>query len=904
MSQVVTNAGEALFAQKAQANEQLDIDTFIFAYVPGQDSQAPVDRSEDLPPTAQRVHTQPVQQVGRINNNTVVYSTVLNSLTGPFEFNWVGLYSSVNNTLVAISHVKSVNKTITELGNAGNTLNRNFAIEYSGISDITGITVAPETWQLDFSARLAGMDALTQNLAMDMNGRDWFIGDGFKVEPTANDDEFRVIAGVGYVAGLRVELKSDFIFTLDSYPKFVYLEAWLEGNSSSEWEPKLSIFNTTEQLSSFSDAQGSKHYLVKIAELLKQFADSIIDLREIDGLVGKTIRNADTVHEMKAMNVPLGTLIKTKGYNNKGDGFGASYLIEDIGSKPVNGRTVILLNNGFIAVMQHNGSSSIQHANAPLDDDANIGLAIHTLLAVGVKTIYVPNAKIRFNGSINLNGATVIGNNSVYASGYLTNGNLVGITRESLTNKFVKPVSKVQPVTSKSKNKLVVKVDRTPNNVTSVYNSIHCILSPSSFGGIAMFFLGNGSGANGENDMGGTFDRLRLWNSYLAEGGIVYQTPDSVTAGTNVTSYEYLNKIFNGGPAERWSATEGTELNAFDLSAGNSATFKIPASRRKSNIAVYTSSGSTDDATITVNGELIKTFSAKSDINRVKHIEFETPIIGRSENTVVISSGSARLYLFAADVYDLADIPKNEIDAYYKYKGKIIVHGMKSMTYAGTGASIDTVLVDTMGKFAGSYHGGDIATPGDCEIRVGSSQIKIDTSNYTEENDSLKLANGMFMIDPVVRVRYVGKIDTTPQLDFRYTLDFGVDGGCNLTAWYSANSGSVHLKTIFTGMHSTSRSLMYTPKHSFSPESTDGTIELDVNQLPLYQYGSKLQQMIIVPSENTEDQATILARIWDTDAYLKFYYTPLALQGDQSLSLQNGQQYSFSCLYQYGRFIV
>lgn len=296
MSQVITNAGEALFAQKAQANEQLDIDTFIFAYVPGQDSQAPVDRNEGLPPAAQRVHTQPVQQVGRINNNTVVFSTVLNSLTGPFEFNWVGLYSSVNNTLVAISHVKSVNKTITELGNAGNTLNRNFAIEYSGISDITGITVAPETWQLDFSARLAGMDALTQNLAMDMNGRDWFIGDGFKVEPTANDDEFRVIAGVGYVHGMRLELEQDYVFSVQSYPQNVYVDVWFGGDADGKWSVKSNLYASEQGEIDYTDNYGIHHIVVIIA-VINEYND-VDDLREMPD-VDVNIKNAVESEKLK-----------------------------------------------------------------------------------------------------------------------------------------------------------------------------------------------------------------------------------------------------------------------------------------------------------------------------------------------------------------------------------------------------------------------------------------------------------------------------------------------------------------------------------------------------------------------------------------------------------------------------
>lgn len=298
MSQVVTNAGEALFAQKAQANKQLDIDTFIFAYVPGQDSQAPVERSEGLPPTAQQVHTQTVQQVGRINNNTVVYSTVLNSVTGPFEFNWVGLYSSVNNTLVAISHVKSVNKTITQLGNAGNTLNRNFAIEYSGISDITGITVAPETWQLDFSARLAGMDELTQNLAMDMNGRDWFIGDGFKVIPTSTNNQFKIVDGIGYVSGLRIKLDSTYTFTLSNYPQYIYVDAWFDGTRISNWKGQFDFTISTSELYDYEDDTGKKHYVFKLATVSGN--NVIEDFRNIEGLPQKVEQleiNADRFYE-------------------------------------------------------------------------------------------------------------------------------------------------------------------------------------------------------------------------------------------------------------------------------------------------------------------------------------------------------------------------------------------------------------------------------------------------------------------------------------------------------------------------------------------------------------------------------------------------------------------------------
>jgi hypothetical protein len=297
MAQVITIAGERLFALKAQNNEQLDVDTFIFANVPGQDPNATIDRDEGLPPVGQIVHQQIVQQVGRVNDNVVIYSTVMDSLTGPFDFNWVGLYSSVNQTLIAVSHIPNVSKTVTVPGAAGNTLNRNFGIEYSGIADLTEITVKPETWQLDFTARLSGMDELTRQLAADMNGKDWFIGDGFKVVPRSTANTFKVTPGAGYVSGLRIELKQDHILTLQSYPQFVYVDAWFDGDASSQWKPKTAFTVTNGEMDDYIDVNGKQHYVFKLARITA--ADVAEDFRSENGLpekIDKHFNNEDGVH--------------------------------------------------------------------------------------------------------------------------------------------------------------------------------------------------------------------------------------------------------------------------------------------------------------------------------------------------------------------------------------------------------------------------------------------------------------------------------------------------------------------------------------------------------------------------------------------------------------------------------
>ncbi|MBB1333858.1 MULTISPECIES: phage tail-collar fiber domain-containing protein [unclassified Pseudoalteromonas] len=276
MAQDITFAGEKLFATQAQLNQALDIDTFIFANVPGQDPTTAIDRNEGLPPVAQRVHTQAIQQKGKINDNIVVYSTVLESITGPFEFNWVGLYSSVHQTLIAVQHIPTVNKTTTVGGAAGNTLNRNFGIQYSGIAALTDITVDAQTWQLDFTARLAGMDILHQQLAREMNGDNWFTGINFQPFHYLSDT-YVINSGFGYVYGLRVELKEHVYLTAESYPQNVYIDAWIDGDASSTWKPQHDIVMTEQSKSNYVDESGKQHFMLKIAVI--NGVDDIEDLR-------------------------------------------------------------------------------------------------------------------------------------------------------------------------------------------------------------------------------------------------------------------------------------------------------------------------------------------------------------------------------------------------------------------------------------------------------------------------------------------------------------------------------------------------------------------------------------------------------------------------------------------------
>lgn len=157
MSQTaITLAFEHWKAQQGATGEPVLLDEFVFANVPGLNPNIPVDRNEALPPVEQIVHRQPVTRTGVVNENGVVYSAVLGADVGDFSFNWIGLVSKASGTLAMIVHAPVQQKLKTAEGQQGNVLTRSFLMEYNGAQTETGISTPAETWQIDFTARMAG----------------------------------------------------------------------------------------------------------------------------------------------------------------------------------------------------------------------------------------------------------------------------------------------------------------------------------------------------------------------------------------------------------------------------------------------------------------------------------------------------------------------------------------------------------------------------------------------------------------------------------------------------------------------------------------------------------------------------------------------------------------------------
>jgi hypothetical protein len=155
---IITTAGAALIAQK-QANAQvLTIDQIVFADIPDLDTSVPPS-AETVMPAAENIKLQTaIDQTGLIDNTTVVYSKILGSAVGDFYLNWIGLYSSADDVLVAVCYTPRHLKYASDGQRLGNNLVKNFALGINNVSDLTGIVINAETWQWDFSEMFAGID--------------------------------------------------------------------------------------------------------------------------------------------------------------------------------------------------------------------------------------------------------------------------------------------------------------------------------------------------------------------------------------------------------------------------------------------------------------------------------------------------------------------------------------------------------------------------------------------------------------------------------------------------------------------------------------------------------------------------------------------------------------------------
>lgn len=253
-----------------------DMNEMIFANIPGLDPSQPINRENGLPDVSLWVHQQDIDQVGKLGDNALAYSVVIPGTVAEFTFNAIYLRDkNVPNSCGMVVH-----KAIETKEN-GMASTKSLVQAYDGAAQIAGITVDASTWQIDYQARLKGIEEDHRLACLDNYGHTAFV-DGFDVTQQADPNKYKVTPGVVYVGGLRGVLTGEVLQTITTKPNGLYVDVVRQGTALSVWENKVTIAVSETELTDYVDGNGDQHYVAKLAGINAD--GSVVDWRVKGGL--------------------------------------------------------------------------------------------------------------------------------------------------------------------------------------------------------------------------------------------------------------------------------------------------------------------------------------------------------------------------------------------------------------------------------------------------------------------------------------------------------------------------------------------------------------------------------------------------------------------------------------------
>ncbi|HHF4445303.1 TPA: phage tail protein [Haemophilus influenzae] len=310
MASLITPQFERYVAEQTIARGTVQFDEFIFANIPGLNENN-LAQHLTIPTSAQIVHRQAVSQSGVINENAVVYSVTIGTEVGDFDFNFIGLINRSKNLLAVAVQTDTVKKIRNKNAVQGNSITRNMLLEFSGAKALTGINVNANTWQIDFTVRLHGLDEKIRLTNRDLYGRAVFFDDSFLVKRKTGN-QFTIQPGNAYVEGVRMDLGTEHHLTANSLPCSIYADVVHHCTVTGEYQTEIKYL--TQSKADYVDTANRQHYVQILADIDSQ--GNVTDRRLLSPFLGMNPLTLDDTTENTqdklghTHKLPIASLVK------------------------------------------------------------------------------------------------------------------------------------------------------------------------------------------------------------------------------------------------------------------------------------------------------------------------------------------------------------------------------------------------------------------------------------------------------------------------------------------------------------------------------------------------------------------------------------------------------------------
>ncbi|HHQ4655157.1 TPA: pyocin knob domain-containing protein, partial [Aeromonas hydrophila] len=144
-----------------------------------------------------------------------------------------------------------------------NSLVKSMLMEYDRAAEATATHVDASTWQIDYAARLRGMDDDLRLQALQFFGPATFYGNGFKL--VNESGVYKVQPGVAYVGGLRAELNEVKKVIPGAKPVGLWLDIYRAGSLLDAWVNHFTLSLSVPELTDYLDSNGHQHHVAKVA---------------------------------------------------------------------------------------------------------------------------------------------------------------------------------------------------------------------------------------------------------------------------------------------------------------------------------------------------------------------------------------------------------------------------------------------------------------------------------------------------------------------------------------------------------------------------------------------------------------------------------------------------------------
>ncbi|QNS14289.1 phage tail protein [Mannheimia bovis] len=428
MTTLATPQLEQYISQQIVSGQTVVFDEFIFANIPNLTADS-LQNHLTIPSASHIVHRQAISQTGVVNQNSVVYSVTIGSDIGDFDFNFIGLINKSKGLLGIAIYTDTVKKLKNKNGIQGNSLTRSILLEFSNAPQHTNITVPAETWQIDFTLRLNGLDEKIRLTNRDLYGRAIFFDEGFLLKRKSGNN-FTITAGTAYVEGVRANITADENITL-ALPCSVYVDVVHHCTITGAYQTEVKFLKTAK--SDYIDTAGNQHYVQILADIDQN--GNITDRRLLSPLLGINPKDLDDTTENRAdktghtHKLPLASLLK-KGITQLFSGLDSD--AEDMAATP----KAIKILKGLIDAITRNLNNYIPNSKKSNAVDSNSADTVATSFAaktaydkgVEAKTAvdnldriaYKVNKSAGYAGSV----AALLQENTVFST---TDGNLLGL---------------------------------------------------------------------------------------------------------------------------------------------------------------------------------------------------------------------------------------------------------------------------------------------------------------------------------------------------------------------------------------------------------------------------------------------------------------------------------------------